>query len=84
MVFAFGVVLGPFANQDIKLFCFICSVWGLELGAMVLAVEHSRSEKERKLKMGARIRLFVHVFRSKSLPESDSEISTCVRTLKTS
>jgi hypothetical protein len=62
VVFAFGVAFGPLANQDIKLFCFIGSAWGLELGAMVLApAKNSKTWKERNVRRGTRWSLFVHV-----------------------
>lgn len=41
--FAFGVEFDSFANQDIKLFCFIVSAWGLELGAMMVTASKEQT-----------------------------------------
>jgi hypothetical protein len=61
--FASGVEFDPFANQDIRLFCFIVSAWGLELGAIVVTASE---EQTLQLNFGkeARWSLFVRAFGS--------------------
>jgi hypothetical protein len=87
VVFPLGVAFGPLENQDIKLFCFIWSTWGLELGAMLFAASEEQQTLEGKVMSEVALVLICSCvsiiklyFRNPKASSSESWISMSLRT----